>query len=125
MTGAAPKISAGLKPLHIVFAAVACPLMIGVYSPATDAHTLAAWSQYGERGQVEARLVTDESECPNLTADGRALPMRERAPPNPEFPVRICAAAIPIGTERLAGGGVSLPVPVRHPRHVVVFGDTG
>jgi Calcineurin-like phosphoesterase len=43
------------------------------------ANTLAAWSQYGERGAVEARLVSEEFACPDLIADGRTVSMTERA----------------------------------------------
>jgi hypothetical protein len=110
---------------RIVLAAIACTILFGVSSRHAGANTLAAWSQYGERGAVEARLVTDESACPDLIADGRPVPMTERASPNPAFPVRICVAAVPPGANRLSGGGIELPVPVRKPRHIVVFGDTG
>ncbi len=99
--------------------------LLGVGSPDAGANTLAAWSQYGERGGVEARLVTDEPACPSLVADGRAVAMTERAPPSAAFPIRVCVAAVPAGTRRLSGAGMELPVPVPHPRHIVVFGDTG
>ncbi|MGD0491541.1 MAG: metallophosphoesterase [Steroidobacteraceae bacterium] len=89
------------------------------------AGTLAAWSQYGEQGAIGARVVTDAPACPALIADGKSLPMTERAAPSGEFPVRVCVAAIPKGARRLTAGGMPLPVPVVHPRHIVVFGDTG
>jgi predicted phosphodiesterase len=110
---------------RVFLLATACATLLGVCPPDAGASTLAAWSQYGERGAVEARLVTDEPACPALVADGRAVPMTERAPPSAPFPVRVCVAAVPAGTRRLSGGGIDLPVPVRHPRHIVVFGDTG
>ncbi len=94
-------------------------------SPLAGAATLAAWSQYGEQGRVEARLVTDEPACPPLIADGQSLPMTERAAPSRAFPIRVCVAAIPAGAKQLRAGGRDLPVPVRRPRHIVVFGDTG
>jgi hypothetical protein len=106
-------------------AAMACVLLAGVGSRAACAGTLAAWSQYGERGGVEARVVTDEPACPDLIVDGKRLPMTERASPSGSFPVRICTAAVPARTRHLMSGGLELPVPVRHPRHIVVFGDTG
>jgi Calcineurin-like phosphoesterase len=89
------------------------------------AATLAGWSQYGERGAVEARLVTDEMTCPALIADGKSLPMTERAPPSQAFPVRVCVAVIPSGARHISAGGLALPIPVAHPRHIVLFGDTG
>jgi hypothetical protein len=89
------------------------------------ATTLAGWSQYGEKGAVQARLVTDEQACPALIADGKSLPMTERAPPSQAFPVRVCVAAIPPGARHISAGGLDLPIPMAHPRHIVLFGDTG
>jgi Calcineurin-like phosphoesterase len=114
-----------LYRLRILLAAIACITLFSMYSRHAGANILAAWSQYGDRGEVEARLVTEESACPDLVADGRPVSMTERAAPSPAFPVRICVAAIPVGTKRLAGDGLDLPVPVQHPHHIVVFGDTG
>ena len=94
-------------------------------SPEAGAAVLAAWSQYGEHGTVEARLITDDPACPALIADGGSLPMSERARPTPAFPVRVCVAAIPAGAKHVSAGGRDLPVPVAKPRHIVVFGDTG
>lgn len=74
---------------------------------------------------VEARLVTDEPACPDLIADGIPLPMSERAPPSPAFPVRVCVAAIPTAAQRASAGGLDLPVPIAKPRHIVLFGDSG
>ena len=96
-----------------------------LHSPEAGAAVLAAWSQYGEHGTVEARLITDEPACPALITDGGSLPMSERARPTPAFPVRVCVAAIPAGAKHVRAGGRDLPVPVAKPRHIVVFGDTG
>jgi hypothetical protein len=87
--------------------------------------TLAGWSQYGENGAVGARLVTDELTCPPMIADGKSLPMTERSLPSQAFPVRVCVAVIPAGTQHVSAGGLELPVPVARPRHIVLFGDTG
>lgn len=106
-------------------AASALAALLILISPDAGATVLAGWSQYGENGTVEARLVTDDPACPALIADGRSLPMSERAPPSPAFPVRICAAAIPAGSKHISAGGRDLPVPTPTPRHIVVFGDTG
>jgi Calcineurin-like phosphoesterase len=87
--------------------------------------TLAGWSQYGENGVVGARLVTDDPACPALIADGKSLPMTERAPPSQAFPVRVCVAVIPSGAQHISAGGLELPVPIAQPHHIVLFGDTG
>jgi hypothetical protein len=93
--------------------------------PHAGATTLAGWSQYGGNGAVEARLVTDEPACPDLIADGKSRPMTERAPPSQAFPVRVCIAVIPTGARHISAGGLGLPIPNAHPRHIVLFGDTG
>jgi hypothetical protein len=89
------------------------------------ATSLAGWTQYGEHGAIGARLVTDESACPALIADGKSLPMTERAPPSQAFPVLVCVAAIPAGAKHISAGGLDLPVPIAKPRRIVLFGDTG
>lgn len=110
---------------RFALAASAIAVLLFLPSPDAGAAVLAGWSQYGENGTVEARLVTDDPACPALIADGRSLPMTERAPPSPAFPVRICVAAIPTHSRRISVGGRHLPVPTPAPRHIVVFGDTG
>jgi hypothetical protein len=99
--------------------------LLFLLSPNAGATTLVGWSQYAENGAVWARLVTDEPACPALIADGKSLPMTERAPPSQAFPVRVCGAAIPPGAQHISAGGVDLPAPIARPHHIVVFGDTG
>jgi hypothetical protein len=103
------------------------PLIVFLFMLSADANatTLAGWSQYGEHGTVEARLATDEPVCPALTADGKRLPMTERARPSEAFPVRVCVAAVPVGARHVSAAGLELPVAIAQPRHIVVFGDTG
>jgi predicted phosphodiesterase len=100
-------------------------LFLLLLSPYAETATLAGWSQYGENGAVEARLVTDDPTCPPLIADGKSLPMTERAPLSTAFPVRVCVAAIPAHARHVSAGGRDLPVPIARPRHIVLFGDTG
>lgn len=90
-----------------------------------EAGVLSAWSQYGADGVVEARVITDEGTCPSLTADGASLPMAERSAPTEAFPSRVCVAPIPKGARSVGAEGKQLPVPVEHPRHIVLLGDTG
>jgi hypothetical protein len=101
------------------------PTVLFLLSTNAGATTLAGWSQYAGNGAVWARLVTDEPACPSLIADGKSLPMTERAPPSQAFPVRVCGAAIPVGAQHISAGGLDLPVPVARPHHIVLFGDTG
>lgn len=90
-----------------------------------DAALLTGWSQYGEDGAVEARVITDDPSCPALIANGASIPMTERSAPTAAFPSRVCAAAIPKGAKSASAGGRILPVPAPHPRHIVLLGDTG
>ena len=90
-----------------------------------QAAILTGWSQYGAGGGIEARVVTDDPACPALLADGAAVRMAERSPPTGAFPARVCVAAMPKGAKSLSVAGRKLPVPVEHPRHIVLLGDTG
>lgn len=89
------------------------------------ASTLAGWTQYAADGKVEARIVTDEGQCPSLLVDGAAQTMTERSAPSSAFPNRLCAAILPPLTRTLSAGGRTLPVPAAHPHHLVLLGDTG
>jgi hypothetical protein len=100
-------------------------LLLATLPRLTEAATLAGWSQYGEGGHPEARIVTDAAHCPVLKADGRSLPMHERTLPSAAFPARVCVAVIPAASRRLSAGGLRLPAPVARPRHLLLLGDTG
>src|SRR3984893_17560651 len=115
-----------IKTLQRSAIATSCFIaLLFLRSPHAGATTLAGWSQYGEKGAVGARLVTDEPAWPALIADGKSRPMTERVSPSQAFPVRVCVAAIPAGAQHISAGGLDLPVPIAHPRHIVLFGDTG
>jgi hypothetical protein len=101
------------------------PALFLVLSCSAEAGILSGWSQYGAGGAVEARIVTDQATCPSLLADGVALAMTERSAPTDAFPNRVCVAPIPLGAKSVSAQGWKLPVPVDHPRHIVLLGDTG
>ena len=100
-------------------------VLLALSSAATQAATLTGWSQYGADGTVEARVITDDAACPALSIDGKDQPMALRQPPNAAFQVRVCVGSIPFGSKSASAGGLSLPVPVAKPRHIVLLGDTG
>ena len=106
----------------LTMALLGAALTLPAYS---DAATLAAWSQYGNDGKVEARIVTDEAACPALSVDGASQPMAERSSGVVEFPIRVCVGNIPLGAKSVSAGGKTLPVPAARPHHIVVIGDTG
>jgi len=89
------------------------------------AAVLSAWLQYAADGEPHARAVVGDATCPVASADGRSLPMRERAGRAAEFADVVCDVAIPAGTKRVRIGDRTLPAPVRHPGKIVVLGDTG
>ncbi len=94
----------------------------------------------GEGGAI-ARAITDSATCPDVTLDGRAMPMTLRfavatMPQRPTaslatnskpsaFPVTVCDAALPSSVRRASIAGVRLPLPHRVVRRIVVIGDTG
>jgi len=74
------------------------------------------------RGVVQARLVTDDPSCRPSRSTANVVHDGTR-PANSAFPVRVCVATVPQCRRlrpgrRAAGAG-------EHPRHIVVFGDTG
>jgi hypothetical protein len=86
----------------------------------------AAWVELGPSGVVLARAITKAEECPELTVDKVAAPMKERAAPSPpDYPVRSCEAMLPRDAKRVTLAGQRLPLPADRPRRIVVVGDTG
>src|SRR5690348_16786281 len=75
---------------------------------AAEADVLSAWVQHTAAG-LEARAATTEAACPLLNVDGRSAAMRERAAPSAAFPVRVCAAAVLPGVQRIVVGNFNLP----------------
>jgi len=82
-----------------------------------------AWVQ-AVAGGYEARLVRSAPNCPALHTDKGDVAMTVRAAADANFALT-CSALIPAGTASAAIGGISLPVPVMHPRRILVLGDTG
>jgi len=102
------------------------------------AETLAAWVELvgpGRDASIRV-IVSDDSDCPTLTADGQPLKMRVRAepgqmftegdfPPPAHFPVRVCEVNAPEGQAKVVLEGNEMPLPRADIRRIVVFGDTG
>jgi hypothetical protein len=86
---------------------------------------LSQWVQLSEGRGSEARIVTTAATCPAITVDGVSLPAKERAAPNANFPVRLCAADIPFSAKSAIVNGVPLPLFHPYPTRIMVFGDTG
>jgi len=81
-------------------------------------------------------IVSADSDCPTLTADGQPLKMRVRAepgqmftegdlPPPAHFPVRVCEVNAPEGKAKVLLEGNEMPLPRADIQRIIVFGDTG
>ena len=92
---------------------------------AADAMPAAQWVQLAPGGDSEVRIVTSAAACPTVTVDGAALATTERAPPNANFPERLCTAPIPANAKTASLNGTDLPLFHTAPQRVMVFGDTG
>ena len=92
---------------------------------AADAMPAAQWVQLAPGGGSEVRIVTSATACPTVTVDGAALATTERAPPNANFPERLCTAPIPANAKTASLNGTDLPLFHTAPQRVMVFGDTG
>jgi len=97
-----------------------------VPAAAADApDVLARWVQMAPGGEAEIRAVTGGPSCPAVVLDGASEPMRERAAPDTNFPVRVCALTLPKVAKSAVLQGQPLPLPKFDPAHIVVLGDTG
>jgi hypothetical protein len=90
----------------------------------------------GAGGEVLARAVTADAQCPPLLVDELAQPMRTRAPAQtvprrPQqakesvFAAQVCEAVVPAGARALRLGATPLPLPRARVGRIVVLGDTG
>jgi hypothetical protein len=109
-----------------------CASLTGERGPAEVAFVV-----IGENGAATARLITAAADCPRLTVDGQAMPMRVRVersniparagqpPAPPSSAVLACEAPIPAGSLSASVAGKRLPLPQAAPGRIVVIGDTG
>jgi len=95
-----------------------------------------AWVQAAAGGAWMVRANTAAANCPTLSWEGGALPMRLRAAPasvpasqagaKPAvFTQRSCELELPAGARQLRVGGLELAAPVAEPRRLLLLGDTG
>ena len=85
-----------------------------------------SWVELAANGELSIRsVVAPNSPCPQVIADGVAVPSVQRAPPNDAFPVTICESRAPATAKGIAAGGVAVPVLKPRIDRVVAFGDTG
>jgi hypothetical protein len=103
--------------------------------------TNSAYVVLGENGSPVARFLTTGAECPVIRFDGHEVKMDVRAVQETvplrstrsapadskpsDFPVRTCEKAIPPDTKRATIGDISLPLPPKEIKRIIVIGDTG
>jgi hypothetical protein len=98
-------------------------LAVFLFFPSIAQAADSGWVQ-AVAGGYEARVVTGAASCPVLHTDHGDIPMTVRAPADDKFAL-ICSAMLPGGVKTARAGDISLPVPVAHPRRILVLGDTG
>ena len=86
---------------------------------------LSKWVQVGPSGSVNARVISENDECPDITIDSNTIQMSVRDTPDNEFDVLVCETLIPEGTESASIEGNELKLPKPSPTRLVVIGDTG
>ena len=118
---------AALKTMGLIAMVTGATLLAGAADAQTEVDARIAFVVLGPDQAAVARVITTDATCPSILLDGQARPMAIRAAPSgPDFPVLVCEAPIPQGTQRAAIGGQLLPLrPRATPQRVVAIGDTG
>jgi len=83
------------------------------------------WIAQGDNGEIIARAITQQAQCPMIALDKKTEPMQLRARPIVDFPVTVCETKIPSNIHRVKIGNESLTLPKKNVRRIVVIGDTG
>lgn len=107
--------------------AAAAAVCLGIAAPArAQVQVLNQWVQYAPNNQVLLRAITaGAGVCPTASIDGKSVSLTQRFVSEPNFPITMCEAAVPIKGKLAMIGGVPLKMPVANPRRVLVIGDTG
>lgn len=84
-----------------------------------------AWVEMGPNGAI-ARAISNGNKCVSIEVDGKSYPMSQRNPYALEgFPVMTCTFDIPATATSVRVGDWALPLPVKNPQKILIFGDTG
>ena len=110
--------------MHRTMRVVVLGLLTVTMPAASAAAEDARWVQYVPGG-IEARAITDKTQCPPAAIDNIALPMRTRSEPGGDFPIRVCSLPITPGAKLVTIDGVPVPLPVARPNRILLIGDTG
>ena len=82
------------------------------------------WVQYVPGG-IEARVITGKLECPVAAVDGAPIVMSKRSMPGENYPILVCAVAVPAAADGATIDGMPLSLPRGRPNRILVIGDTG
>jgi len=104
-------------------------------SPARSA-VLNQWVQFAPDDTVLIRAIEENpaNGCPNASLDGRPIVLAQRGAittadqaPKTYYPILMCESApvAAFGYTAANVAGITLQMPVRHPRRILVVGDTG
>jgi hypothetical protein len=87
------------------------------------------WVEFASDGGLDIRVNTmPGAACPNVMADGAALPAAPRGQPDPPdgaYPVQVCVAHAAASVHGLTVDGMPVPTLPSAIRRIVVIGDTG
>jgi hypothetical protein len=103
-------------------------LLAGCQSPPraiASTPPLSAWVELAPGDKVDVRAVTTATACPDLTVDGKPIPMIRRGAADSAFPVTVCSLSIPRSAKSATLDGKALPLVPAQIRRIVLFGDTG
>lgn len=98
------------------------------FEPATaqfDSQVRNAWVQVVPPDGGLVRAIAEADRCPLAHFDERAVHMKMRARPNPDFDILVCELPVPPGTGKIEVAGRELRPVSQNPRRIAVVGDTG
>ncbi len=106
------------------------PLLLALAAqPARAADLPGPWVELASDGALDVRAITAPgAACPNVLADGAALPAKPRGQPDQPggaYPVQVCVARAAASVHSLTVDGMPVPTLPNAVRRVVVIGDTG
>lgn len=95
-------------------------------APGLAADFSAPWVELAANGELSVRsAVAPDANCPQVAADGIAVPAVRRAMPDDGFPVLVCESRVPATVRGIIAGNASLPVLKPRIDRIAVIGDTG
>jgi len=85
------------------------------------------WVELSADNMLSVRVVVGSgvTACPTVVADGKETEARQRGVATGDFPITVCAAEVPLATQKLSIGDTQAPVLPATVNRIVVIGDTG